>query len=288
MPPDSPESIALVLVGLIAGMAGGLLGIGGGVIVVPVLTLFMGRDQHLAQAAAMIVNVFVALPALVRHHHAGAVRWSVVWRILPPGILAICLGVVVSDRADPQVLRRIFGLFLVYVVVGNVARLSGARRQRDDVAPRTGWAAAGAVGGTSGFVAGLLGIGGGPIAVPLLRRVCYLPLRESVPVSSAVICLTSAVGAVLKNAGLPAIAGPDGVPLGLSSHESLVLAAWLAPTAMVGAFLGASLTHRVPVAALRVAFIVLLAWAGAEMLNFLGHTPASAPAIVDAQGSPGR
>ncbi len=287
MPIDSTEAILLLAVGLLAGVAGGLLGIGGGVVVVPVLTLFMHHDQHLAQATAMIVNVYVALPALLRHHYLGVVRWNVVGRVLPAGVIAIGLGVLVSNQIDGEVLRRIFGLFLVYIVVGNVARLSGARRERQGVVPRTTWAAAGAIGGATGFVAGLLGIGGGPIAVPLLRRICYLPLRESVPVSSAVICLTSVVGALLKNAALPTIAGPDGAPLGLHAHESLLLAACLAPTATVGAIIGAGLTHRVPARAMRLAFILLLSWAGAQMLNMIPHArpaPATQASASPRQG----
>ncbi len=68
------EVITLLILGLAAGTAGGLVGIGGSLVIIPVLTLLMGKDQHLAQACAMIVNVFVAVPALLRHHQAKA--WS--------------------------------------------------------------------------------------------------------------------------------------------------------------------------------------------------------------------
>ena len=79
------EVITLLILGLAAGTAGGLVGIGGSLVIIPVLTLLMGKDQHLAQACAMIVNVFVAVPALLRHHQAKAVQWGVVVRMLPFG-----------------------------------------------------------------------------------------------------------------------------------------------------------------------------------------------------------
>ncbi|MCA9296500.1 MAG: TSUP family transporter, partial [Phycisphaerales bacterium] len=89
----SVELIELIATGLIAGILGGLLGIGGSVVMIPVLTWLMQRDYHLAQATAMIVNVFVAIPAVVRHRRAASVRWDVTLQLLPFGLLAILVGV---------------------------------------------------------------------------------------------------------------------------------------------------------------------------------------------------
>ncbi len=118
-----------------------------------------------------------------------------------------------------------------------------------------------------GFAAGLLGIGGGPIAVPLLQWICHLPLRQAIAASSAVMCLTSLLGAVLKNLSLDQVTEANGNVHHLT--ESLLLAACLAPTAMVGALVGAGLTHTLPVRLVRLAFILLMVWASAQMLGIM-------------------
>lgn len=284
MPVEPGELLLLVACGLLAGLSGGLLGIGGGVVVIPVLALFLHKEQHLAQAVAMIVNVAVALPSVLRHHREHAVRWDLARRLVPLGVIFVTVGVLVSDRADGMILRRIFGLFLLYVVVTSLLRLSGVTRVREEGAPRTGWLPCGLVGAAAGFTAGLLGIGGGPIAMPLLRRVCRLPHHDCVPLSSALICITAAVGAVQKNAGLARLTDASGLPLGLSAYESLALAFCILPTAVLGALIGAGLTRRVPVTALRVAFILLLSWAGAQMLGAIPNfvEPAHGRARIEA------
>jgi uncharacterized membrane protein YfcA len=264
---EFPEVLLLLVIGLLAGTLGGLLGIGGSIVMIPSLTIVLGPNQHLYQAAAMIVNVFVAVPATLRHRRSGAIRWPVVWRMLPFGILFILVGVGASDRIPHDALKRIFGVFLVYVVAINVVKLVRRDGEPPHGAHRTGWAPTGFVGSVMGFAAGLLGIGGGGIAVPLLQRVCHLPLRQCIGCSAAVMCLTSIVGAVRKNAVLETLSGPGGTPLALS--DSLRIAACLAPTALVGGMAGAWLTNALPLRWIRMAFILLLLWAAGRMLGVL-------------------
>lgn len=269
MPFANDELVRLLALGLFAGSVGGLVGLGGSIIIIPVLTLFMHRDQHLSQAAAMIVNIFVALPAAFRHHQAEAIRWDVMVRMLPFGIVFILLGVELSNQADGQVLQKMFGGFLLYVILFKVLKRYRNRHARSREWARVGWMPASAAGGLMGFFAGLLGIGGGPIAVPLLQRICSLPLREGIATSSAVISVTSVVGAARKNAALSSLTDSAGVSLGLHFSDSLWIAACLAPTATLGALFGAGLTHTLPLTWVRIAFLVLLGWASMQMLGVL-------------------
>jgi uncharacterized membrane protein YfcA len=265
---DWVEVINLLVVGLGAGALGGMVGVGGSIVIIPILTLLMHRDQHLSQAAAMIVNVFVAAPALARHHRADAVRWDVMVRMLPWGLVAIVAGVLASNQFDGEVLKKLFGAFLIYVIFFNVVKLiQGEGTQEASNRPHVGWGPVGFVGGSMGFAAGLLGIGGGPIAVPLLQRICHLPLRQAIASSSAVMCLTSLLGAVIKNLSLGQVTEANGNVHHLA--ESLLLAACLAPTAMVGALIGAGLTHTLPLPLVRLAFILLMVWASAQMLGIV-------------------
>ena len=258
------EIASLLALGLFAGALGGLVGVGGSIIIIPVLTLVLRHDQHLSQAVAMIINVFVAGAAVLQHHRADAIRWIVTLRMLPAALVLILAGVLASNALDGQLLTRIFGVFLLYVIAFNVVKLIEDGKPYNN-SPKTGWWRCGFVGGAMGLAAGLLGIGGAPVAIPLLQRLCHLPLRQAIAASSAVMCVTAAVGAALKNQTLNDLTDASGASLDLS--DSLVLAIHLAPTATLGALIGAGLTHALPVRWVRLAFILLMIWASFNMLR---------------------
>jgi uncharacterized membrane protein YfcA len=263
---NTAELFSLIGLGLVAGVLGGLLGIGGSVVMIPVLTLLLGRNQQLSQAAAMIVNVCVALPAVLRHHRAGAVHWTLWQRMLPAGVTCIVIGVLVSNRVNADHLKLLFGVFLIYVIYINTMKLLGKMATADDSdGDRAGWIGASVIGGIMGFAAGLLGIGGGIIAVPLIQRIAHLPLRRCIATSAAVMAFTSIVGATQKNLTIHRIVDEANVPLDVM--DSLQIAACLAPTAILGGLIGASLTHILPLKWIRAALIVLLSIAS---LKFLG------------------
>ena len=183
-------------------------------------------------------------------------------------MVMIIIGVEVSNVFDGDVLRRIFGVFLIYVIAINVIKLVGRKPEPHEDNERTGWLASGSVGAIMGFAAGMLGIGGGGIAVPLLQRICNLPLRQCIATSTAVMCITAGIGAARKNMALSTLAetAPDA---GLTVGASLTIAACLAPTALVGGLLGAGLTHRLPLFWVRVAFVLLMSWAALNMLGLI-------------------
>ena len=252
--------LIIAVVGLVAGMLGGLLGVGGSVIMIPALVMLFGQNehqgfnQHLYQAAAMIVNVAVALPAAHRHWRAGAVRVEALKVMLPAALVFILVGVMVSNLAvfTPVLLGRVLAVFLLYVIGVNMYRLvrRGAAQREAEAEPRITKPRAGAVGGAMGFVAGLLGIGGGAVAVPMQQVLLRLPLRNCIANSAAIIAVSAGVGAVYKNATL--------AQHGLSWTHSLLIAALLAPTALIGAPLGARLTHTLPLRVVRIIFVCLM------------------------------
>jgi uncharacterized protein len=270
VPLSLPELIVLALVGLVAGALGGLLGIGGSLLIIPALAIVRGPNQHLYQAAAMIVNVFVALPSAVQHARAGAVRWRLCGRMLPFAIAAIVLGVVASNFIDGYRLQQIFGVFLLYVIGFNIVRIARPRPEPLRHEYRTGWPFAGTVGSIMGFLAGLLGIGGGAIVVPLLQRIANLPLRQSIGTSSAAMCITAIIGAAMKNATLSQHVDMQHETARMLTYaDSLWLAALLIPTAFIGGGLGAKMTHILPLVWVRLAFVLIMLWAAARMLHIL-------------------
>ncbi|MCA9312304.1 MAG: sulfite exporter TauE/SafE family protein [Phycisphaerales bacterium] len=264
---DTVEILILLALGLLAGTVGGLLGVGGSIVMIPALVVvFGGRDwgtQHLFQASAMVVNVAVALPASIRHRQKGAVDKRLFRIMLPVTMVFIIVGVLVSDRLEGQVLQRLFAVFLVYVAGVNLHRLTRPRRAAAaESAARVTLVRGGICGVVMGFMAGLLGIGGGGVAVPLIQMVCRLPLRTCIAVSANVMCITAAVGAITKMSSLH-LHDADW-------RRALTLSLLLAPTAVLGGFIGAGLTHRLPVRVVRTIFVVVVLITAAKMGGLLG------------------
>ncbi len=261
------DAVLLAALGLVAGASGGLLGIGGSVVMIPGLILLFGREgQHLYQAAAMIVNFFVMLPAAWQHGRAGAVLRGVTRWLIPSTLLGIVLGVGASELAvfrgaGRGWLQVLFAVFLAYVVVYNLWRLRTRTRlpEMDEAAAARLSRAAivGGVGLPTGLLGGLLGIGGGLFAVPAQQVLLRIPLRRAIANSAGTLLWSSALGAVVKNLCL------GGHGYGLA--DSLRLAALLAPAAMLASWWSAPRVHRWPVGVIRVVFVVLLVYAGARV-----------------------
>jgi hypothetical protein len=262
----------LVIVGVLAGLLGGLLGIGGSSIMLPAMVLIFGTyrggvDQiHQYQAAAMIVNFVLIWPSVAAHLRNRAVWWRVwVW-MAPAALVAVVAGVLVSylfRGNQATYLRWGVGAFFVYVAIDNVRRLIRGRKgeglDRAAVEGKPAWRKL-AVGAPMGFLAGLLGIGGGSLAVPGQQLLLKAPLRNAIANSAATIASIAWLGAIVKNARLGE-AGTVG--------RSLILAGCLAPTAMIGSYFGGHLTHKLPLGYVRIAFIGLMLFSAAKMFGLV-------------------
>jgi uncharacterized membrane protein YfcA len=257
------------VVGLLAGLLGGLLGIGGSIIMIPALTEVFGPKQHLYQSACMIVNFFVVVPAVFQHLRAGAVMGAVVRRMAPVAVIAVGLGVLLSElpvfkRGGQAYLIVIFGFFLAYAGVQNVLRLVDRLRQGKHAPPRSmasPWKVALGAGAPMGVVGGLLGVGGGIVAVPVQNRMLGIPLRNAIANSASTIIALSFIGAIAKNYAL-ATHHPA-----YTLSMSLSIAGVLIPSAIVGSLIGGRLTHALPVNVVRVVLVILLFVAAARMVQ---------------------
>ena len=264
------DFLILAAIGLVAGLLGGMLGVGGSIVMIPAMTEAFGPQQHLYQAAAMIVNFFVVVPAAILHWRAGAVMGQVVRRMAPLAVMAVVLGVLASEwpgfRGSGQTyLMIIFGVFIAYVASRHARIL--LRLQAETVAgrcfdpKRDGWRAGLLAGMPTGFAAGLLGIGGGTLCVPLQSRMLGVPLRSAIGNSATTIVMLSCIGAVSKNYAL-ATRHPE-----YALIDSLQLAGALIPTAFLGSLIGSRLTHRLPLRALRLILVVFLTVAAVRMVQ---------------------
>lgn len=256
------DLLGIAAIGFGGGMLGGLVGIGGSLVMIPALTIVYGRDQQLYQAAAMVVNAVVAATATRRHAIAGAIKRRVVFRMVPAAVACVLIGVWASNHLDQRWLQLCFGGFMLYVTLQEIRSMLSGRTGGESGSPREGRLALAGVGGATGFVSGLLGIGGGGVAVPMLRGLCRLPLREAIAASAAVMLVSATAGAIAKNTTFASI---DAAGAGRGLSASLTLAAILAPTGILGAWVGASLTHRLNLPTIRIAFIALMVIGGVRM-----------------------
>ena len=254
------NGVMLVFVGILVGLAGGMFGIGGGIVLIPALTELIGPDQHRYQAAAMIVNACVGVSAVVQHRRAKAIDSTAVMRFLPIAGVAAVAGVGISEMSvfaggGEAYLRGIFGLFLFFCGVVEAYRLLKKNEPVDPAArsqapARVTWSMAALVAIPTGVVAGLLGVGGGIVAVPLQRRFLRIPMRIAIANSAVIVIATSFIGAIVKNCAYAAENEGATAPI--------LLAAIVVPTAIIGSMVGSRLTHRIPLRALKGLFVVLL------------------------------
>jgi uncharacterized membrane protein YfcA len=128
------DVFAALAIGLIGGFAGGLLGIGGGAIYVPAMVILLDEDQHLAQGASLAAIIATGIVAGFTHWRAGNVDMPTVVWVAPVAVVAGFGAAFLADRLDEDVLRRIFGVVVVYFAVNMI--LGALRGPRASVAKR--------------------------------------------------------------------------------------------------------------------------------------------------------
>ena len=227
----------------------------------PGLSLLYGTSpdssHHLYMAAAMTVNMAVAIPAARKHRQAGAVRTEIVRRILPVMAISIIAGVLVSNLVDGGYLRVGLAAFIALYCLGTFLALVLKRPDHTGRAERVSSANIVLIAIVAGLLGGLLGIGGGVVMVPALQMLCRLPLRQAIGTSAGVMWLTALIGAALKLATLHTH--------DQSAAQALLLALLMAPGAIIGARYGASLAHSLPLPIVRAIIATILTVAAARM-----------------------
>jgi uncharacterized membrane protein YfcA len=254
---------ALLVLGAFTGFAAGLLGIGGGMLMVPFMSMVLDavgvpHDEvvKVAIATSLTTIVFTSASSVRAHQRRGAVRWDVV-RALAPGILVgSLLGAQIAHAVPGRALAACFGLFIGW----SALRMLTSRPPAPDRG-LPGPAGMFAAGGVIGALSALLGAGGAFMTVPYL-------VRRNVPL----------IGAVASSAacGFPiAVAGAAGyawagrhvdLPAGTLGYVYLPALACVSAASVLTAPLGARLAHALPVRTLRRIFAALLSALAAYML----------------------
>lgn len=250
------------LTGVLTGIFAGLFGVGGGLIVVPILTILFTAQQmpeahvlHLAIGTSLASILFTSLSSMHAHHGHGAVEWTIV-RKISIGILAgAFLGSWLAAQLSTRFLKIFFVLFLFYVSVRLLLNVKPS--------PGKQYGAAGifGVGSLIGAVSSLVGIGGGTMSVPFLLR-CNVSMHNAIGTSAAIgfpIALAGAVGYAIQGSKA------SGLPVNTLGFIYLPALLAVSLASITTAPLGAKLAHHLPVVMLKKVFAGLLVILGIKM-----------------------
>ncbi len=253
---DQPALAAkIAMLGLAGGLGGGLFGIGGGLVIIPGLTMLSSASIKTFQVAALPVGVSVAGSSVVKHLRTKTVQWRWIRWALPAALAGSWIGSMLAGRLDARVLELLFGCFLAATALRESWVLWRGKEPDANASARTAApipALALVLGTLMGVLSALLGIGGGILAVPWLRMLGGLPMRPTVATSSTLVLLTSVFATITRIVPILRTDGPSGL------HDEALLAACLLPGAVVGGYVGAALVHRLPVRRLAAGFIIVL------------------------------
>jgi len=236
----------LVGLGLAAGLMGGILGIGGGALVVPGLVFFFNFSQHRAHGTSLAVVVCLSVASVLTYSSHGRLDLLLSLEMAVGGVIGAMFGARAVRGIDGRSLRLIFGVFLALVGArmmwgGLVGRnhLPSAGAGALDYGTLNGCAVAVAVGLATGFVSGMLGIGGGTVMVPAMVLLLGVPQQTAQGVSLAVMLPTALTGMAIHHA---------------MGNVDMVAGKWVGLGAIVGALAGANVAVRASPGALKLAF----------------------------------
>ena len=242
--------LVTVLAGFTAGLAGGLFGVGGGIVLVPMLTTFFALSQHQAHGTSLAAIGATAVAGLVVYALAGHVAW------LPAAIMSVAsvftarLGARLAARTSRERLTLAFAVLLLVVAVRLLWRTPVGTAEHSLTGP-AGIAASLGVGAAVGLLAGFMGVGGGIIAVPALTLLFGMTQQTAQGTSLAIILVTAPIGALehdrLGNVARPLLPG-------------------LALGALLGAPLASLAVQGLPQATLARGFALFLIANGVRML----------------------
>ena len=249
----------LLLSGAVAGTLAGLLGIGGGVIIVPIVTLLF-ESQGLAQGLAikmalgtsLATIVVTAVSSIATHQRKGAVDWGLFRRMAPGVFVGSLVGAWLADLIPGDLLYVGFVVFLFAVSLQMATSRVAAQR---GLPGRVGLVATST---TVGVVSALMGIGGGALHVPFLSY-CGVAVKRAIATAAAVglpLAVSATIGYVLG--GLD----EDGLPAGSIGYVNLPAFGGVVAASLLFAPIGATLAHRLPDLLLRrlvALFLFLLA-----------------------------
>ena len=257
MPIEPLLIIELALLGLATGFLAGLLGIGGGMIMVPFISAILaargvapGLSVKMAIATSMATIIFTSISSVRAHHKKGAVRWDIV-KGLAPGIV---LGAMVASLGVFAVLKGSALAFVFAIFVGFSATQMFLDKKPAPTRQIPGTPGLLGAGGVIGFLSGRVGAGGGFVSVPFMTW-CNVAIHNAVATSAALgfpIAVANVAGYIIAGQQI------DGLPPYSFGYLWLPALVVIASCSVLMAPLGAKAAHALPVKKLKRVFASIL------------------------------
>lgn len=245
------DQVKGLVIGLAGGVFGGLVGLGGGVIMIPLMVLVGKLTQHAAHGTSLVAIVFTGLIGATTYFFNGYVDWKASLILAVCAVATARVGAIYAHSLPEKKLKKAFGLFLVFVAIlliskGTIMRLSY------HVGPVLYYVVLFFTGIFTGFVSGMMGVGGGGIMVPLLVVLIGMPQHLA--------------------QGTSLLAMVPGSAMGAATHYKLGnVAKKIVPGMVVGAaiggYFGATFAHFVPEFHLKLIFAVISLWMGIRYIR---------------------
>jgi uncharacterized membrane protein YfcA len=255
-----------LILGAVSGLLAGLFGIGGGLIIVPMLAMLFAAHGFepdlvmiMAVATSLATIIFTSLSSILAHHRLGSVLWDKVYRLGPGIMIGAAAGAIIADYVASEVLRL---LFIVYLIIVAIQLLFQVQPEPGRINPSKNLDRFIAV--LIGFLSSVLGIGGGTLIVPFLIYF-QTPMRNAVAISSACglpIAIAGTASYAFLGRHVPHL--PEW-SLGYIHIPSFV---GIALTSIFTAPIGAKLANSLPAAQLKRYFSVLLLLMAAKLMWF--------------------
>ena len=260
--------LGLILIGVCAGFASGLLGVGGGFLIVP-LQYFLLKYIGVEPDLAMLISLGTSL-AIIPTSMSGAYRHTrTLDNIIKPGIQLGLFGIIggaiggfIASGLPSRILEIIFGCLLLFIAFKNIIDIN---KEREEAKIPFNLLTAGVIGLLVGFSSGLLGVGGGVFLIAILTALLGFSLIEAIGTSSVFICLT-AVGGFLSYVvtGWGVSTFPYSIGY-VSIINFLFIACFSVPLASIGA----KFAHKLPQKKLKIIFSILVLYIALKMLGIL-------------------
>ena len=258
-------ALGLIIAGVVGGLVAGLLGVGGGIVVVPVLyhvLALLGVDadvrMHIAVATSLATIIPTSFSSVRSHDKKGAVDWDLLRKWAAPMVVGVIIGSALSGMVRGQTLSLIFAAVALPVAIH--LAFGGENRRIADHLPTGigGFLLPAGIGGVST----MMGIGGGTVGVPSMT-LCGVPIHRAVGTASAfgaIISVPGTIGAILFGWHAPHV---PPYSLGYVNLLGFIL---IAPASYFTAPYGAALAHRTDRRQLRAAFAIFIAVTASRML----------------------
>jgi uncharacterized membrane protein YfcA len=240
-----------LLIGLAGGAFGGLIGLGGGIIMIPLMALLAGLTQHQAHGTSLLAIVFTGLIGAVTYAFHGFADWRAALVLAVSAMVTARFGALYAHSLPERQLKKAFGWFLIVISFSLVFK--GLILQSSyAVGPLLYYVTLIGTGAFTGFLSGMMGVGGGGIMVPFL--VIFIGMPQHLAQGTSLLAMTpgSAVGA-FTHYRLGNIAKRLGLGLVLGGA--------------IGGYIGASLAHFVPEFHLKVIFALVGLWMGIRYIK---------------------